>query len=147
MWEGGIMKNKELEKAKQEIYKKLLNSEKEESEEKTQKLRDIIVEIIDKRINKIINRSRNSIIDLVFRCYLCDEVNTIKEVEIGDILEFLDMIEYYQKHLLYKSKVIKLDETITEIEWIVNNLNNENNFYTSHLMKQLEKLKEIRSLL
>ena len=94
--------------------------------------------------------SRNSIIDLVFRVYLCDEVNTIKDVEIGDILEFLDMIEYYQKHLLYKSKeikVIKLDETITEIEWIVNNLNNENNFYTSHLMKQLEKLKEIRSLL
>ncbi len=42
------MKNKELEKAKQEIYKKLLNSEKEESEEKTQKLRDTIVEIIDK---------------------------------------------------------------------------------------------------
>ena len=114
---------------------------------KHKKLRDIIVEIIDKRINKIINRSRNSIIDLVFRCYLCDEVNTIKEVEIGDILEFLDMIEYYQKHLLYKSKEIKLDETITEIEWIVNNLNNENNFYTSHLMKQLEKLKEIRSLL
>ena len=33
------MKNKELEKAKQEIYKKLLNSEKEESEEKTQKIK------------------------------------------------------------------------------------------------------------